>query len=405
MTWRPHVETDLQSLIDSGDAKESHVLDFKRGVGSSDAARKETAADLASFAIDGGSLVIGVDEPSKDRFALCPFDTTGEIERIEQIAANRIRPSLDVRPRVIPSTADPSLGYVVVDIPASPSRPHMVDGRYYGRGEKTRRQLDDAEVRRLMASRRSQEVSVAEALQFERDRYPIGAEVTGRLLMVAIPLSEDDRLAVDFVRRTQADPLLPLLTDAEKAVPDLPSPRPSHTSLETRAEGIARTSLTGGGRTFGDQDRMMWTMDVEVWESGSIRILAGGVVDSVNRNGTSPEINVIRESVVLAWAHRLVLYAQRLSEELGYSGSWGFGAYVDGITGLRSIYSTDFRYWGASFNVWDASTYERIAVAPGPSLVDDRYGIVERLVGRFAAGLGVHGLWPQAFTAPEAVSG
>ena len=54
---------------------------------------------------------------------------------------------------VIESADTPGHGYVVVHIPQSVRAPHMADGRYYGRGDKTNRVLPNTEVVRLLDQR------------------------------------------------------------------------------------------------------------------------------------------------------------------------------------------------------------------------------------------------------------
>ena len=164
MTWPPLTESDIADALKAGDVAESNRLDFKALVGDNDRGRRETAKDMASFAIDGGALLIGISEDKSARsFHLAPVDLHDVVERIEQIAGNRVDPPLVVRPREIPAEQD-GFGYVWVDVPASPDAPHMVDGRYYGRGERTNRTLSDADVRRLHSKRRSTELNVHDAL-------------------------------------------------------------------------------------------------------------------------------------------------------------------------------------------------------------------------------------------------
>ncbi len=55
-------EADVLAAIVNGVLGESHYLDLKREVKSSANANKETARDLTSFAIDGGTLIIGIGE-------------------------------------------------------------------------------------------------------------------------------------------------------------------------------------------------------------------------------------------------------------------------------------------------------------------------------------------------------
>lgn len=180
MSWNPRTEAEIRAALEARDVSESKVLDMKAVIGDKDSQRKETAKDLAPFAVDGGALLIGVVEHKDTRtFEAVPIALHELIERIEQIAANRVDPPLVVRPREIPSSEE-GIGYVWVDIPASPDAPHMVDGRYYGRGERTNRILSDADVLRLHQQRRNDRERALEALEVLRSHDPFpGARVEG----------------------------------------------------------------------------------------------------------------------------------------------------------------------------------------------------------------------------------
>jgi hypothetical protein len=70
--WIPKTEADLQAAVDGGLFEESHHLDLKKAPNSK-GDNKELARDLASFAVDGGTLIIGVQENKKSRtFELAP---------------------------------------------------------------------------------------------------------------------------------------------------------------------------------------------------------------------------------------------------------------------------------------------------------------------------------------------
>lgn len=77
---------------------------------------------------------------------IAPQPLNGLAEQIEQIARTNCDPPLAVISRAIPTTADPAVGFLVVHVPPSSSAPHMVEGRYIGRGDKTKHYLADAEV-------------------------------------------------------------------------------------------------------------------------------------------------------------------------------------------------------------------------------------------------------------------
>jgi hypothetical protein len=92
---------------------------------------KEAAKDMASFAIDSGTLIYGIAEDKVNRtFTLTPQPLNGLAEKLEQIARSIPDPALSIVSDEIPADADSTQGYLVVHIPASPIAPHMVDNRY-----------------------------------------------------------------------------------------------------------------------------------------------------------------------------------------------------------------------------------------------------------------------------------
>jgi len=109
-----------------------------------------------SFAIDGGTLIYGVAEDKVNRtFSLAPQPLNGLAEKIENIApSSLVDPPLRIICEELPSEADPTRGYLVVHIPASPVAPP--GGRTVLR---TQRQdqyvLSDPELLRLHNARRS----------------------------------------------------------------------------------------------------------------------------------------------------------------------------------------------------------------------------------------------------------
>ncbi len=67
---------------------ETHSVDFKRQVGDKRRSRQNLAATLASFVIDGGWVVIGVDEHEGQtpRFVPHPVELAGQRERLDSLA-------------------------------------------------------------------------------------------------------------------------------------------------------------------------------------------------------------------------------------------------------------------------------------------------------------------------------
>jgi hypothetical protein len=63
--WVPRDEAEIKNLIDARILRETHYLDMKRAA--ADHGGKEIARDLASFALHGGTLLIGVAEIKSTR--------------------------------------------------------------------------------------------------------------------------------------------------------------------------------------------------------------------------------------------------------------------------------------------------------------------------------------------------
>jgi hypothetical protein len=66
-----------------------------------------------------------------------------------------------------------------VEVPPSPLAPHMVDGRYHGRGDSVKRVLTDTGIERLHAVRRARQVTVEELIDREIDRDPFPVDSRG----------------------------------------------------------------------------------------------------------------------------------------------------------------------------------------------------------------------------------
>jgi hypothetical protein len=98
----------------------------------------DLAADVAAMANDGGVLLYGVGEDENGRPTVDnPIPLVGVRERVDQIVQSGISSPSPVDIVELPLEEDPSTGYLVVVVPASPAAPHMVlvggEHRYYGR--------------------------------------------------------------------------------------------------------------------------------------------------------------------------------------------------------------------------------------------------------------------------------
>jgi len=370
MTWPPETEADVLLAISAGDLVESNRLDVKALVGDTSSARKETAKDLASFAVDGGALLIGVHEDKEARlFAAAPIDLHDVLERIEQIAANRIEPPLVVHPREIPSGPD-GAGYVWVDIPASPDAPHMVDGRYYGRGERTNRILHDAEILRLHRAKEDRQERSRRALNSLQDRDPYVTNRTtgqgsaprtarfGHLYLVATPQRPRPRLAQGLVW-DRVEHLYDFIIRADAAVPSTIrsfGPRLGGFSTVTRSASAVLTNLTEA--TMQVDGTEAHGLEVHVGTDASV----GMIVTRISTPGDERSANRVLDGYLLANTWRLLSWANSLAEATSYSGGWTFGLRATQLRGRTSHVFAGHAFDAPSTELSE-DTYEQTTIA------------------------------------------
>lgn len=417
--WLPTSEAEIQAALDDGLLTESHYLDMKRQVGDTPKARKETARDLASFAIDGGALLIGIAEhkDSEPRWTLHPQPLEGLAERLEQVATSVIDPPLYIVSHPVPAAAGNGRGYLLVEIPPSARAPHMVEGTYYGRGDKTKMPLSDPAVLGHHARRESERAIADRLLDTEVARDPIGdpgRRTCGRLYAIAQPLSASPTPALDLVRSSDGD-LRRLLTAADAHVPqDLRGVDPGLGMLQTmsrRAHGVALSSYVcgGPGRTLqptrGDAPPNQESMlDVEFREDGGIRFLAGRLTaEWGSRFSGGQEVErerVILDALAVTYGIRLAAWTALVGDASGYRGQWVLGLHG---TDLRGLSSYRFRQngigWSERGEAYDADDYRESTVASHLELTERPQIVAERLVGRLLRALGVEHLHETIFVA------
>ncbi len=344
--WPPRTEAALETAAKNRDLVESHYLELKQELPpNSDPANKELARDLASLAIDGGLLILGVDEVQN--YALTPVPLDGLAERVEQVAGSRIDEPLPLTFIEIESAANPAGGYLLVRVPASPRAPHMVDNRYWGRGDKT-----------------------------------------AHLFVVADPVPPRERL------------LLPVLgvgdwTTAFRALvaatthqgggtfsPDLPN---SLSNFSTTADGWAwKSHAVFGQRDEGEQglEREKGALIVEICENGQLRMMCGRATEDYNGK------RLMFDDLVLGLTARMVSLAAAVSHATGFLGSWDIGV---GITMLKSAISNR-RYSRDGFGLpgppYTADSYSASTRAALAEIEGGTGPIVERVLGRLYRAVG-----------------
>jgi len=315
---------------------------------------------------------------------------------------------LHVRIATIPTAADPSRGYLLVTVPPSPTAPHMVDGRYWGRGDTTKHVLPDAEVQRLhqLALRRQRDAG--ELLDAEVARDPTSPENWRRhahLFLVAQPVTEQpDRLERvlgadgpkgwhDFLHGQVRSGSAGVPLDSFWT-PDIPS----ISNVVRRARGWALSSdwiqphraapLDAGQPSIPDLEPRL--LDLEINEDGGVRLFCARASDSRQTNiGQSEFAN---EAVILGLTMRMVLIASVIAETTRYLGSWDFGI---AITRLRGCQSDRLRQEGWEGTPFSEDDYRHSMRVTNERLVKEPDSIVEDLTGRLNRALGGSAPVPQ----------
>jgi hypothetical protein len=256
----------------------------------------ELARDMASFAVYGGTLIIGLDEKEPGGSPLTPVDLSGVTqERIEQVASMKVDPPLTVECTVLEAGVA-RVGYVLVHAP--PLAPHQVEGKYLGRSEKTKRYLSDSEVA-LLIRRRDQWAASAQQILTEftaADPSRLGRASTLTWSSSASHKPETCRDLVrgsDFAART---PNLISRVTAGTGMRDIlgraypgnaPAPVLRHLTggAFKTAEGVVMT-FTGARPGTGPGDER-FAQHLEIGEDGSLRYYNSNVGDPVAESGRS----------------------------------------------------------------------------------------------------------------------
>jgi hypothetical protein len=411
--WMPKTEADLQAAVDGGLFEESHHLDLKKAPNSK-GDNKELARDLASFAVDGGTLIIGVQENKESRtFELAPQPLNGLPEKVESVARTIPDPPLSVITEEIRSGAGDGTGYLLVHIPASHVAPHMVDNRYFGRGDKTKYQMGDAEVVTLHARRRNAEADTLALLRHEMDADPlrdVGAQ--SHLFLVAQPTAgrrdmclpitgaQDWNLRLNtLINCVQENQELRAALSNQGFSPDLNDAHQGH----RRARGVARSSSSlKSDRTYvpegrwGDED----VIEVQLFEDGGLRLFMTRLSDGLSERhvpGDDAEQVIFDAAAVILTRHMLELI-HLVSEDVGYHGNWVVAVGANRLRGRRryaqqSLFASNHRYSADTYEESTGATLAELREAPGT--------VTRRLLGPLLRSLDSEEVFAKALTDKE----
>lgn len=401
--WEPRTEDDLRQAADGGLLEETHYLELKRELASGPSSNKELARDLSSLAIDGGTLIIGVDEKTTPPM-LYPVPLRQLPERIEQIARTTPDPPLPVITRTITSTADPDKGYVLVTVPISGLAPHMVDNVYFGRGDKTKTRLSDAEVLRHHRARKDTEETITGLLAeyVRRDPVPAGEQKHAHLFIVAAPVAPRREMLLEVVdgpdwavfRKFINAGYQPSALMRRSFSPDL------HLAGSTahRPDGIALTSgLTQDRHLYparADSSGETGALEIELTEDGTLRVFTGRLSDELS----GVECLLIHTVPVLV--RRVVHIAGAISEHAGYLGPWMFGVAATRIGGLTAT-SSEMSIRSDRPLPRDTTEYRQVTTASAAELQQTPGAVTGRLVNRLLRAVDRSGSYDDFTTDPS----
>jgi hypothetical protein len=374
---------EVEIAINNGLVEENHFLDLKRELRSGSSANRDIAKDIAAFAIDGGLILIGVDEGPP--VSVTAVSLSGLAERVEQIGLMAVSEPVSVSTNLLRTTNDPESGVLAVSVPASPRAPHMVDGRYYARGDKTNIVLSDQEVFRHHQRRvETRSDLVADAVLILERTAP---EQDSLLAVVAGPLSS----TTDFLESLSARPdwngevrelVASAVTNRQHAyTPSLAVPL----GARRRPNGVA---LTTSGEPIGSgQNR---TAEVTFSESGQIVLISERVALTRGFPAVSPQppdVKAILDALIVGNVELVVRLTAQVAKKYGYYGAWQIAVAATGLDNATSSKTVD--QWGDPGPIYTETTYGRATEATFTELDGEPDKVTARLVLRLLRSLAV----------------
>jgi hypothetical protein len=236
-------------------------------------------------------------------------------------------------------------GVLLVEVPPSPLAPHMVEGTYYGRGDKTKHKLTDAEVANLHARRTARQLTGEQVIAREVARSPIARadQKLSHLFVVAQPLASPPDLLTPLIGNER---LRALLDEANKAVPNSDQVSPNLgfalSDYEPRPRGAGFHSYAIVGRRFQPQmnpAREESQIDLEVWDDGTIALFCGGASHIWHPSVPEDERQYIHGMAVVILTRAVLAIAAKLGSTSGYAGRWLLAVGLNNLRGRFAGYA------------------------------------------------------------------
>jgi hypothetical protein len=323
---------------------ESKYLEFK-----SELPRAEkTSKVIASLANESGTLIIGIEEDKDTQVAtgINRISIKGVPEQIQQIVG-QLDPVLTIEePILLADPDDPSTGIVVVNVPVSPTAPHMANGKYHKRSGAVTEEMTDSEIQELMfrrkadAARATDHFPVEDARLASPDSIPIWVAAVPRavrneqLLAGAIGTSSDARKWIADRLQSADEALQKQIEDADLNA-RLQGPGLAGTfrhANTTRRAGYVRMrrDFKGWVKPVANEQPVPEVNLLELGESGSAGMFANYLIQRRYR-AEDPRIFQWRQA--LGFVYATVLLSNELVSSVGLQADIDVAVRVNGLEG------------------------------------------------------------------------
>lgn len=376
--WIPRTEAELIEQLSSGELEETGIFDCKRELSKKS---KDVATDVAAMAVDGGVLLYGVGEDPNGRPAIpAPFDLKGQAERITSIVRTCIAEPPTINIVAIPTSSDPALGYLAVEVPPSPRAPHMVivggENRYYGRGPKGNIVLTEGEVSRLYQRRERWEQNTVVLLDQMIQEVALEPQEGSTYLYLAIrPLiSDEGRLERSDWGNQTTELLKRCLQKASGGEVFKQSFNPrfsSDRSWQRRMDGWE--SYLAHAPSSSSPRKLKNILDLQVRHDGSGILVCGRAAD---QNGDK---TFLFEAIIAGLTAQFLAFYGELYQQTRYIGPVDVRLAVTGMKGTVSYAAKDM-YWWSEDSIIQTNDYRRTERALAGSLTADYRSVAEKLV-------------------------